>query len=60
VSDRQRYKLAAQTVHHATRLNHLVTQVSRDNPGLEVTLPGIEESVAFGAHSIIYRYMTRQ
>lgn len=53
------YKLAAQTVHNATRLNQLVTQVSRDNPGLESTLRSVEESVAFAAQSIVYQYMTR-
>jgi hypothetical protein len=53
------YQLAAQTVHNATRLNRLVTEVSRDNPGLEATLRSIEESVAFAAQSIIYQYMTR-
>lgn len=53
------YQLAAHTVHHATRLNRLVTQVSRDNPGLEATLRSVEESVAFAAQSIIYQYMTR-
>ena len=53
------YQLAAQTVHNATRLNRLVTQVSRDNPGLEATLRSVEENVAFAAQSIIYQYMTR-
>ncbi len=53
------YQLAHQTVQNATRLNRLVTEVSRDNPGLEATLRPIEETVAFAAQSIIYQYMTR-
>lgn len=53
------YQLAAHTVNHATGLNHLVTQVTRDKPGLEATLRDIEETVAFAAKSIIYQYMTR-
>ena len=53
------YKLAVQTVQNATRLNHLVTQVSRDNLGLEVTLRDIEKTVAFGAQTVIHGYMTR-
>lgn len=53
------YQLAHQTVLNATRLNRLVTQVSRDNPGIEATLRSVEENVAFAAQSIIYQYMTR-
>ena len=53
------YKLAAHTIQNATQLNHLVTLVTRDNPGLEVELRGIEQTVAVGAQAIIHGYMTR-
>ena len=54
------YTLAAQTSLRAAALNDLVTQVSRGNPGLEVTLRGFEEAAALGARTIIYEYMTRR
>jgi hypothetical protein len=53
------YRLAVQTVSNAARLNNLVTQVSSDKPGLEVTLRSIEDNVAFASQSVIYQYMTR-
>jgi hypothetical protein len=53
------YRLAAQAIHNATALNHLVTAVSRDNPGLEITLREIEATPSLGAKVLIYQYMTR-
>lgn len=53
------YMLADRVVTHAARLNWRVTQLSQDNPGLEMTGRKIEESVAFDAMSVIHWYMTR-
>jgi hypothetical protein len=52
------YDLADHTVSRATSLNHLVTQTSRDNPGLELRHRGIEDTVDLGARIIIQHYMT--
>jgi hypothetical protein len=53
------YRLAAQTISNATHLNQFVTQVSQGNPGLEMTLRGIEQGVAMAAQSVVYQYMAR-
>jgi hypothetical protein len=53
------YELANQAVHNATQLSREVTQATRDKPGLEMELRGLEQDVALAARSIVYRYMTR-
>ncbi|SRR6266545_4624414 len=52
------YDLADHAIDRATYLNYTVNQVSRDNPGLEMQLRGIEETAALGARLVIYHYIT--
>lgn len=53
------YNLASRAVGQATRLNREVTQQTQDNPGLEMSLRQVEETVIMGATRLIYGYMTR-
>ena len=53
------YNLASRAAGQATRLNREVTQQTQDNPGLEMSLRQVEETVIMGATRLIYGYMTR-
>lgn len=53
------YQLASRTALHANQLNRQITHTAADNPGHEVALRGLEETVLFGAQALILKYMTR-
>lgn len=53
------YKLASRTAGHAAQLNREITQVTRDNPGLEAALRTLEDTTLIGAQRLIYGYLTR-
>jgi hypothetical protein len=52
------YDLADHATDHAIYLSHKINQASRDNPGLEMELRGIEETAALGARLVIHHYIT--
>jgi hypothetical protein len=52
-------ELAGRAVHHLTRLHQQITDVSRDDPGLEMQLRQIQQVVATQSGNIMYRYMSR-
>jgi len=54
------YELAEHLVQNAGQLNREVTAATRDNPGLEMVLRGVEEDVAFSARAIVRNYMLRR
>jgi hypothetical protein len=54
------YLLASHLVSNAGVLSHEVTSVTKDNPGLEMILRGVEEDVAVSSRAIIHSYMARR
>jgi hypothetical protein len=56
---RNAYQLAHHTVDRAAILNRVVTEISHDNPGLEMMLRSIEREVGLQAGDLIADYLRR-
>lgn len=51
------YTIASRLVQNAGQLSHEITNASRDNPGLEMLLRGVEVDVAQEATAVLKQYM---
>ena len=52
--------MAKLTARRVTSLNQEVTELTRDNPGLEMTLRPLEAMVVAGSADVIYRFLRGQ
>ena len=54
------YRLGLRAVHNAAQLNRYVTEVTRDNPTLEMEARAIEAILSMGTQALLHDFITRR